>query len=297
MVLTAGENVYSVEVERVLNDHADVRYAAIFGVPNAMLGELVKAVVVLEPGRSISAKTLRSFCATRLADYKCPREIEFIAEAEMPMTGSGKVAKNELKRREAGRSSSSSSPPSSSDSAAAATVTPFGQSLLEIQWKSSPLARTLSSMDKKHVAIYCRRETEELACTQALLGDLGAKVVVISDLKARGCNDTLSKADHVVFFHSAEQHKEVNNYLSLRTDLLQHFLVFSQALVAAKAKGQAWLFTRGAAVEMGSRPSCRPSGGLPAFSVRNSPSLHRAWSTFVRTRATRRRWPRSSLPS
>ena len=46
MILTAGENVYSVEVERVLNDHEDVRYAAVFGVPNAMLGELVKAVVV-----------------------------------------------------------------------------------------------------------------------------------------------------------------------------------------------------------------------------------------------------------
>ena len=254
MILTAGENVYSVEVERVLNDHEDVRYAAVFGVPNAMLGELVKAVVVLEPGRSRPAKVLRSFCATRLADYKCPREIEFLAEADMPMTGSGKVAKNELKKREARRSSSDFSSFAADISSEPATP-PFGQSLLEIQWKRSPISWATTSLENKVVAIYCRRETEDLAQTNALLEERGAEVIVISDLAAHGCNEYISRADHLVFFHSTEQHKEEREYFALRTDLLQHFLIFSQALVSAQATGKAWLFTRGAAVEIGNSSS------------------------------------------
>ena len=127
-----------------------------FDLAEVVHGELVMAVVVHGSRRSISAKAPRSFCATRLADYTYPRETEFIAEAELPTTSSGQVAKNNLKRREADRSSSSSSSfpsPSSSVSAAAATAAPLGQSLLGFPRKKSPLARTSASTEMKEVSI------------------------------------------------------------------------------------------------------------------------------------------------
>ena len=60
MILTGAENVYSVEVERALADHGDVLHACVFGIPDDLMGELVKAVVVLVPGRSVKV------CASRL---------------------------------------------------------------------------------------------------------------------------------------------------------------------------------------------------------------------------------------
>lgn len=70
MILTGSENVYSVEVERVCHDHPAVKHACIYGVPNAAMGELVKAVVVLQPGQELKARELQKHCAKALADYK-----------------------------------------------------------------------------------------------------------------------------------------------------------------------------------------------------------------------------------
>eukprot|EP00466_Bigelowiella_natans_P005163 jgi/Bigna1/36846/e_gw1.16.19.1 len=89
MILTGSENVYSVEVERVLQDHRGVRHACVFGEPNELLGEIVKAVVVRYDGplgTPVSAAELRRHCVARLADYKVPRRIEFVDA--LPMTGS-----------------------------------------------------------------------------------------------------------------------------------------------------------------------------------------------------------------
>eukprot|EP00659_Diplonema_papillatum_P020542 gene20542-31636_t len=101
MILTGGENVYSVEVERVLQDHADVKYVGVFGVPNALLGQVVKAVVELHPGSEATPNSLRRHCARLLADYKVPRDVEIVPE--MPLTGTRKVAKAELKARDAAK--------------------------------------------------------------------------------------------------------------------------------------------------------------------------------------------------
>ena len=84
MILTGAENVYSVEVERALADHKDVLHACVFGIPDELMGELVKAIVVLVPGQKLKARALQNHCAERIADYKVPRVIEFLEE--VPLT-------------------------------------------------------------------------------------------------------------------------------------------------------------------------------------------------------------------
>ncbi|EGB12395.1 hypothetical protein AURANDRAFT_20265, partial [Aureococcus anophagefferens] len=100
MILVGSENVYCVEVERVLHDHPGVVLASVFGVPDGALGERVFAVVV-RADDAVAAADLRRHCARKLADFKVPAVVEFMARADLPMTGSGKVAKAELKKRAA----------------------------------------------------------------------------------------------------------------------------------------------------------------------------------------------------
>ncbi|MBI3947772.1 MAG: long-chain-fatty-acid--CoA ligase [Armatimonadetes bacterium] len=94
MILVAGENVYPVEVENVLSRHPAVAEAAAIGVPHPVLGEVVKAVVVLHPGAEADALALKRWCAARLASYKVPQSIEF--RDALPRNPSGKVVKREL---------------------------------------------------------------------------------------------------------------------------------------------------------------------------------------------------------
>ncbi|EGB08699.1 hypothetical protein AURANDRAFT_26054, partial [Aureococcus anophagefferens] len=98
MILVGSENVYCVEVERVLNDHPGVKLATVYGMPDDAMGERVKAVVVKQD-ESLTAAALRRHAAAKLADFKVPSSIEFMARADLPMTGSGKVAKAALKKR------------------------------------------------------------------------------------------------------------------------------------------------------------------------------------------------------
>jgi len=97
MILTGGENVYSIEVENALHAHPGVMEAAVFGARDEVLGEIVKAAVVLKPGARASADELRTFCRERLAGYKVPRAVEFFDA--LPRTGSGKIAKRSLRDR------------------------------------------------------------------------------------------------------------------------------------------------------------------------------------------------------
>jgi len=96
MIITGGENVYSVEVEAVLCNHPDVLEAAVIGVPDARWGESVKAVVVPRAGRSINPEDLIGYCRTRLAGFQAPRSIEVMDR--LPRTGSGKIAKRLLSK-------------------------------------------------------------------------------------------------------------------------------------------------------------------------------------------------------
>ena len=95
MILTGGENVYSIEVESALAEHPAVLAAAVFGRPDPRWGERVCAAVVLREGRRATADELVAFCRERLAGFKLPREVEFLAE--LPRTGSGKVSKRALR--------------------------------------------------------------------------------------------------------------------------------------------------------------------------------------------------------
>jgi acyl-CoA synthetase (AMP-forming)/AMP-acid ligase II len=95
MILSGGENVYSIEVEAALLAHPAVLEAAVFGVRDAEWGESVRAAIVLRAGLTCDSIALQSFCRARLAAYKVPRGIEFLSE--LPRTGSGKIAKRVLR--------------------------------------------------------------------------------------------------------------------------------------------------------------------------------------------------------
>jgi long-chain acyl-CoA synthetase len=96
MIVTGGENVYSIEVERVLFMHPAVREAAVIGIPSEQWGESVHAVVVLKDGEAATPEELIAFCREHIGGYKCPRSVEFRAEP-LPTTPVGKVRKNVLR--------------------------------------------------------------------------------------------------------------------------------------------------------------------------------------------------------
>jgi acyl-CoA synthetase (AMP-forming)/AMP-acid ligase II len=97
MIITGGENVYSVEVENVLYGHPSVLEAAVIGVPDPKWGEAVKAVVILKPGQTATEDEVIQYCKQHIARYKAPKSVEFLSE--LPKTGSGKIYKKGLKER------------------------------------------------------------------------------------------------------------------------------------------------------------------------------------------------------
>jgi long-chain acyl-CoA synthetase len=97
MIVTGGENVYPVEVEEALAQHADVAEVAVIGVPHPHWGEAVKALIVPRPGARTGPDDLIAFARARLAGYKLPRSVDFVTE--LPRTPSGKVLKRELRQR------------------------------------------------------------------------------------------------------------------------------------------------------------------------------------------------------
>jgi steroid-24-oyl-CoA synthetase len=97
MLLRGGENIYCAEVEAAIFEHDAVIECAVFGVPDARLGEEVGAAVVLSPSAgSLAADDLRAFLAERIAKFKIPRYIWFRKEA-LPRNASGKFLKRELR--------------------------------------------------------------------------------------------------------------------------------------------------------------------------------------------------------
>ena len=96
MIVTGGENVYSIEVERVLFQHPAVREAAVIGIPSEQWGESVHAVVVPKDGMTVTEAELDAHCRARIGGYKVPRSYEFRAEP-LPVTPVGKVRKNVLR--------------------------------------------------------------------------------------------------------------------------------------------------------------------------------------------------------
>jgi long-chain acyl-CoA synthetase len=97
MIVSGGLNVYSKEVELALQEHPSVEEAAVFGVPDAEFGEAVTACVQLKPGKTATADELIDHCRERIASYKKPRHVHFVPD--LPKTGTGKLMKQELKKR------------------------------------------------------------------------------------------------------------------------------------------------------------------------------------------------------
>jgi acyl-CoA synthetase (AMP-forming)/AMP-acid ligase II len=100
MIISGGENIYSIEVERVLAEHPAVAEVAVIGVPDDRWGESVKAVVSLEG--EVSEKELISWARERLATYKCPKTVEVVEE--LPRNPTGKILKKDLRKQYADRS-------------------------------------------------------------------------------------------------------------------------------------------------------------------------------------------------
>ena len=98
MIIVAGQNVYALEVEKIIYTHPGVRDAAVIGIPatgvRAALGELVKAVVVPQPGERLSELDIKRHCSQHLASYKVPQVVEF--RDELPRNAAGKVLKRDL---------------------------------------------------------------------------------------------------------------------------------------------------------------------------------------------------------
>ena len=95
MIITGGENVYSMEVESVLSLHPAVAEVAVIGIPDEKWGEAVTAIVVPRAAPP-SAEELISYCRGKIAGYKVPKSVVFRSEA-LPKTGPGKIAKRVLR--------------------------------------------------------------------------------------------------------------------------------------------------------------------------------------------------------
>lgn len=95
MIVSGGENIYPIEVEKVLAAHEDVAEAAVLGVDDQQYGQRLSAFVVLEPGASATEEALKQHVRDNLANYKVPREITILDE--LPRGSTGKILRNDLK--------------------------------------------------------------------------------------------------------------------------------------------------------------------------------------------------------
>ena len=97
MIISGGENIYSAETEEALYNHPSVAECAVIGVPDERWGERVHAIVRCKPGTTATAEELIAHCHKLIANYKCPRSVEF-HENPLPLSGAGKILKSELRK-------------------------------------------------------------------------------------------------------------------------------------------------------------------------------------------------------
>lgn len=99
MIISGGENIYPSEVESVLGAHPKVKDVAVVGVPDEKWGETVQAVIVLHAQQEASEAEILGWCRDRMAGYKRPRSIVFVADPDMPRTATGKILHRVLRGR------------------------------------------------------------------------------------------------------------------------------------------------------------------------------------------------------
>jgi fatty-acyl-CoA synthase len=96
IIISGGENISSIEVERAITAHEDVLECAVVSAPDPQWGEVPAAFVVCRPGATLTPQQLCEFLQTRIAKFKMPRRVEF-CEGALPKTGTGKIIKRELR--------------------------------------------------------------------------------------------------------------------------------------------------------------------------------------------------------
>jgi HIP---CoA ligase len=97
MFIVGGFNAYPAEIENILLRHPDIRQAAVFGFPDARLGEVGMAFLVLRPGARTTGADLLEWARSNMANYKVPRRVEIVES--LPLNATGKVMKDELRAR------------------------------------------------------------------------------------------------------------------------------------------------------------------------------------------------------
>jgi fatty-acyl-CoA synthase len=96
IIISGGENISSIEVEKAICAHPAVLECAVIAAPDPKWGEVPAAVVVIKPGRQLDREQLLSFLGGRIAGFKLPRVVEFTDEP-LPKTGTGKILKRQLR--------------------------------------------------------------------------------------------------------------------------------------------------------------------------------------------------------
>ncbi len=97
VIISGGENIASLEVERVIYELPQVLETAVVGLPHPKWQEIPKAFVVLKKGEKLTAEEITAHCSKKLAKFKVPKEVEFIDM--LPRNPSGKILKRELRQR------------------------------------------------------------------------------------------------------------------------------------------------------------------------------------------------------
>src|ERR1700686_4707221 len=95
IIITGGENVASIEIEKAIYEHPAVLECAVIGVPDERWGEIPAAIIVLKPGQALDEAGVIEHCRTRLAGFKMPKAVRFVDA--LPKGGTGKILKRELR--------------------------------------------------------------------------------------------------------------------------------------------------------------------------------------------------------
>ncbi|MGH9745017.1 MAG: long-chain-fatty-acid--CoA ligase [Candidatus Acidiferrales bacterium] len=97
IIVSGGENISSLEVEKAMLAHPSIYEVAVVPAPDDKWGEVPRALVVLKPGLAATEAELLEFCRGRVAHYKTPRSVEFLES--LPKTGTGKILKKDLRKK------------------------------------------------------------------------------------------------------------------------------------------------------------------------------------------------------
>jgi fatty-acyl-CoA synthase len=97
IIVSGGENISSLELEKAILAHPAILEACVIPVPDAKWGEVPKALLVRKPNAQVEEQELLEFCRGKLSHYKCPRSVEFVDS--LPKTATGKILKKDLRKK------------------------------------------------------------------------------------------------------------------------------------------------------------------------------------------------------